>query len=177
MSTCTLQVANSWRTTAGLTDQPPATWDGIIRGLDNNAGLGRFAGPGGWNNMDQLVVCTLLGPRVLEPAQSPQQPAEVLAGTPTTSRGHSSLGEKPLQGLIDCWACPLQIGEPVSEDLTIDEMKSHFALWAIAKSPLVISSDLRCGSQAHRWSPVVLCLLLMVMELWMCPCTQAKSQN
>ena len=35
---------------------PAATWDGIVRGLDNNAGLGRFAGPGAWNNMDLLVV-------------------------------------------------------------------------------------------------------------------------
>ena len=49
-------MANSWRTTAGLNDGPTATWDGIVRGLDNNAGLGRFAGPGGWNNMDVLVV-------------------------------------------------------------------------------------------------------------------------
>ena len=37
----------------------PANWDGIIRGLDNNAGLGRFAGPGGWNNMDFLAVIIL----------------------------------------------------------------------------------------------------------------------
>ena len=37
----------------------PANWDGIIRGLDNNAGLGRFAGPGGWNNMDFLAVTIL----------------------------------------------------------------------------------------------------------------------
>ena len=34
----------------------PANWDNVIRGLDNNAGLGRFAGPGGWNNMDFLAV-------------------------------------------------------------------------------------------------------------------------
>lgn len=52
-----LQVANSWRTTAGLSDTgEPASWDSIVRGLDNNAGLGRFAGPGGWNNMDFLQV-------------------------------------------------------------------------------------------------------------------------
>ena len=52
-----LQVANSWRTTAGLVESgEPANWDGILRGLDNNAGLGRFAGPGGWNNMDFLAV-------------------------------------------------------------------------------------------------------------------------
>ncbi len=55
-----LQVANSWRTTAGLSDTgEPASWDSIIRGLDNNAGLGRFAGPGGWNNMDFLQVSAL----------------------------------------------------------------------------------------------------------------------
>lgn len=52
-------MANSWRTTAGLSDTgEPASWDSIIRGLDNNAGLGRFAGPGGWNNMDFLQVNT-----------------------------------------------------------------------------------------------------------------------
>ena len=56
MPGCGEQVANTWRTTAGLTDAPQATWDGIVRGLDNNAGLGRFAGPGAWNNMDVLVV-------------------------------------------------------------------------------------------------------------------------
>ena len=43
-------------------------------------------------------------------------------------------------------ACPLQIGEPLSEELTMDEIRSHFALWAIAKSPLFISADLRYNS-------------------------------
>ena len=53
-------MANSWRTTAGLSDTgEPASWDSIIRGLDNNMGLGRFAGPGGWNNMDFLQVSAL----------------------------------------------------------------------------------------------------------------------
>ena len=37
-----------------------------------------------------------------------------------------------------------QIGEPVSEDLTLDEMRSQMALWSIAKSPLIMSTDLRC---------------------------------
>ncbi len=41
----------------------------------------------------------------------------------------------------------VQIGEPVSEDLTLDEMRSHMALWAIAKSPLMISADMRCANQ------------------------------
>ena len=31
----------------------------------------------------------------------------------------------------------------MSEDLTVEEMQSHFALWAIVKSPLFISADLR----------------------------------
>ncbi len=39
----------------------------------------------------------------------------------------------------------MQIGEPLSEELTMDEIRSHFALWAIAKSPLFISTDLRCA--------------------------------
>ena len=42
----------------------------------------------------------------------------------------------------------VQVGEPVSEDLTLDEMRSHMALWSIAKSPLMISADLRCSSPA-----------------------------
>jgi hypothetical protein len=50
------QVANSWRTTAGLTDSLQATWEGILRVLDNSAGLARFAAPGGWNNLDLLAV-------------------------------------------------------------------------------------------------------------------------
>ena len=49
-------MANSWRTTAGLTDNLEATWEGILRVLDNSAGLGRFAAPGGWNNLDLLAV-------------------------------------------------------------------------------------------------------------------------
>lgn len=50
------QVANSWRTTAGVANGPLATWEDILRVLDNSAGLGRFAGPGGWNNLDLLTV-------------------------------------------------------------------------------------------------------------------------
>jgi len=46
-------VGNSWRTDADITP----SWDGILRSLDNGAaGLGRFAGPGAWNDPDMLEV-------------------------------------------------------------------------------------------------------------------------
>ena len=45
-----MQVANSWRTTADIA----ASWDSILRCLDNTVGLSRFAGPGAWNDPDML---------------------------------------------------------------------------------------------------------------------------
>ena len=50
---------------------------------------------------------------------------------------------------VDHWY-GMQVGEPVSENLTPEEMQSHFALWAIAKSPLMISADLRCPHHSHH---------------------------
>lgn len=47
------QVGNSWRTTADISP----SWDSILRCLDNNIGLARFAGPGAWNDPDMLEVC------------------------------------------------------------------------------------------------------------------------
>ncbi len=46
------QVGNSWRTTADISPN----WDSILRCLDNNIGLARFAGPGAWNDPDMLEV-------------------------------------------------------------------------------------------------------------------------
>ena len=49
------QVGNSWRTTGDIS----ANWDSMLRCLDNNVGLARFAGPGAWNDPDMLEVCAL----------------------------------------------------------------------------------------------------------------------
>jgi alpha-galactosidase len=46
------EVGNSWRTTNDITP----TWEGMLRCLDNNNGLGMFAGKGGWNDPDMLEV-------------------------------------------------------------------------------------------------------------------------
>ena len=51
-----VQVANSWRTTADIA----ASWDSILRCLDNTIGLSRFAGPGAWNDPDMLEVNLVL---------------------------------------------------------------------------------------------------------------------
>ena len=41
-----------WRTTFDITPG----WDQMLANLDSNIGLARFAGPGGWNDPDMLVV-------------------------------------------------------------------------------------------------------------------------
>lgn len=53
---CTVQVANSWRTTGDIA----ANWENMLRCLDNTVGLSEFAGPGAWNDPDMLEVCCCL---------------------------------------------------------------------------------------------------------------------
>ena len=44
---------NSWRTDGDIA----ANWDAVLRALDNGAaGLGKYAGPGAWNDPDMLEV-------------------------------------------------------------------------------------------------------------------------
>jgi len=45
-------VGHLWRTTGDIRD----TWDSFVRLLDQQAGLDKFAGPGGWNDPDMLEV-------------------------------------------------------------------------------------------------------------------------
>ena len=45
-------IANSWRTTA---DQQPL-WDSVMRSVDNQLVALPAAGPGGWNDMDELFM-------------------------------------------------------------------------------------------------------------------------
>ncbi len=47
-----------------------------------------------------------------------------------------------------CVLC-LQVGDPGGKALTYTEQRSHFALWALIKSPLLIGADLRCDCN-HR---------------------------
>lgn len=64
-----------------------ANWESIVKILDGNHGLSRFAGQGGWNDADMLEV------------------------------GNGQL--------------------------TVGEQRTHFALWALLKSPLLIGADIR----------------------------------
>jgi len=45
-------IANSWRTDNDIAD----TWDDLLRCLDNNVNLAKYAQPGGWNDPDMLEV-------------------------------------------------------------------------------------------------------------------------
>ena len=44
----------------------------------------------------------------------------------------------------------MQVGSPGGSKLTYTEQRSHFALWAVIKSPLIIGADLRYW-QAVLW--------------------------
>jgi alpha-galactosidase len=46
------EVGNSWRTTSDISDE----YSRFIQILDMSVGVSRFAGPGGWNDMDMLEV-------------------------------------------------------------------------------------------------------------------------
>jgi alpha-galactosidase len=45
-------VGHLWRTTGDIADR----WDSFVRLLDQQAGLEKYAGPGGWNDPDMLEV-------------------------------------------------------------------------------------------------------------------------
>jgi alpha-galactosidase len=45
-------VAHIWRTTGDISDR----WDSFVRLLDQQVGLEKYAGPGGWNDPDMLEV-------------------------------------------------------------------------------------------------------------------------
>jgi alpha-galactosidase len=45
-------VGHLWRTTGDISDR----WDSFVRLLDQQAGLEKYAGPGGWNDPDMLEV-------------------------------------------------------------------------------------------------------------------------
>ena len=46
------QMGNTWRTTQDV----KCTWPSIMDNLDGSVGLGRYAGPGAWNDADLLQV-------------------------------------------------------------------------------------------------------------------------
>ena len=65
-------MGNSWRTTADI----DASWMSVLANLDNSVGLARFAGPGGWNDLDMLEA---------------RHMGEVVVPEPTASRKLSAL--------------------------------------------------------------------------------------
>eukprot|EP00638_Chattonella_subsalsa_P000437 CAMPEP_0117735898 /NCGR_PEP_ID=MMETSP0947-20121206/1590_1 /TAXON_ID=44440 /ORGANISM="Chattonella subsalsa, Strain CCMP2191" /LENGTH=552 /DNA_ID=CAMNT_0005551049 /DNA_START=450 /DNA_END=2108 /DNA_ORIENTATION=- len=46
------EVANSWQTAGDVNE----AWEALVRVADNSVGISRFAGPGGWNDLDVLLV-------------------------------------------------------------------------------------------------------------------------
>jgi len=47
-----MEVGNSWRTTGDINDH----WDSFTSILDQQVGLEKFSGKGGWNDPDMLEV-------------------------------------------------------------------------------------------------------------------------
>jgi alpha-galactosidase len=43
-------IGNSWRTTGDIS----AKWDSFVKILDQQVGLEKYSGPGGWNDPDML---------------------------------------------------------------------------------------------------------------------------
>ncbi len=88
-----------WRTTGDIND----SWESIVRlGFESQAGLEAYAGPGGWNDPDMLVV------------------------------GMYGKGNVAHGGCTD------------------DEYRSHFSLWSLLASPLMIGCDVRSMNEATR---------------------------
>lgn len=54
---CETDIANSWRVSYNIN----ASWPKIIEIIDTNARKWRYAGPGGFNDMDMLVVGSRMG--------------------------------------------------------------------------------------------------------------------
>ena len=151
-----MQVGNSWRTTEDIAPN----WPSMLVNLDDTVGLAKYAGPGGWNDPDILEVRNIRGDPM------PSQTA-CCRGILSTSQWHlaavahvpacfphdvchcrphavarSGPGPRCCTGTVDLLehGCPcLQVG---NGGLTLNEQRSHFALWALLKSPLMVGTDL-----------------------------------
>ena len=116
-------------------------WDSIVKILEYNVGLSRFAGPDrGWNDLDMLYG--EVGGRgdgvggVWSRGQHGPLPA-VRSSIPEAVPplpAHVSTCLKPLLGAA--------VGNPGLQ-LWPQEERTHFALWSLFKSPLMIGHDLR----------------------------------
>ena len=93
--------------------------------LDGTVGLGRYAGPGGWNDADMLEA------RMSQLTQQVEVCAHALRWRLVMSLYCDLL--IPGRGV--------QIG--LQGKLSASEAHAHMALWAILKSPLIIGADLR----------------------------------
>ena len=107
-------------------------WDSIIKTLDYNIGLSRFAGPDkGFNDLDMLYGGWVGG---VESNQALLSGGTTAAVVPAPQ--HSHFVPCPLP----CLALPA-VGNDTG--LSHTEQRVHFALWALLKSPLMIGHDLR----------------------------------
>jgi alpha-galactosidase len=115
--------ANAWRTTGDIED----TWGSVERIGFGQAGLAQFAGPGGWNDPDMLVVGSVGGAW-----NRPIRPTRL---TPDEQRTHV--------GLWMLLAAPLLLGCDVSLlDPSTIELVGNAELLSVHQDPL--------GRQAER---------------------------
>lgn len=93
--------------------------------LDYNTGLARFAGQGAWNDPDMLE-------------------GERRRGLPTEADARVwGADAHPARGAIDRPPAAAPLPAVGVGRLTLPEQRSHFALWALMKAPLLIGADLR----------------------------------
>ena len=140
-----------WRTTKDISMEIEATWADVVENLDETAGLARFAGPGGWNDADMLEACT--PPPAFTTASKINRWVNLAhaclismccppsrCALPHCCYWHSNF----FKFVRTDGVCVAQVGSPGGSKLTYTEQRSHFALWAVIKSPLIIGADLRC---------------------------------
>ena len=135
-----LQIANDWRTSQDISQSIAADWSDLLNNLDSTVGLARYGGPGGWNDADMLEVRCLpskhhaLLHNTASSLMIDQEGIQSRSGC--NSQTHTMVSQQ---------AGGVQLGVPNGSGFSDDEQRSHFALWAILKSPLFLGTDLTYG--------------------------------
>jgi alpha-galactosidase len=135
------ELANSWR--VGRDIRP--VWADVVRLADITSALGHLSAPGGFNDMDALEVGV--------PGRSVPQPQQPVAQPAVLHRTHRSCPRRQFRINGDHLTfCPGARKDcaftGVDATMTEAEQRTHFALWAIAASPLILGNDLRTMSAA-----------------------------